>query len=517
MITFKALLGKLAPQGIRLAAGVTKVDSTFTYINVQEFPLKSERIRSGGLILTTLASFESIDNIFEHLSWFIARGVRGIGISEILIGQVPEEVIKFCERHEFPLLIIPGPVPYSEVYQAYHGLLLEESNEISRKIEDINLSLMNVVALEIPYEKSIALLINTMGKYMKAPIVYVNQLFGIEGVWGKREMDPELIVQAAVSEFQYAELETDSLASIPFQVDYAEMTHEFIAYPIINGQESYGYLLIGMKERFNLLEHSIIKHGKTALLLVAVKNKTMDKYLKNEKIIMLETILNNSKQTDNKVELLPALQKESQIHILATEQREKLGAVFEDVHRLLNSIDPHPLVWLYEQKIIYLAFEPIPSTLINKIIRKHVQLLWGQSEWSINDTSEDIAKKYNQALISVRHGMKRGFQVISWEDVGIDGLLRRLADDEIGKERAESLLQPLIEYDQQENSELLKTLKVYLSSFLNLKESAEKLFIHRNTVKYRIKKIEELYGGISFDDTDTFLYFLMAVKVYEMI
>lgn len=371
MITFKMLLTKLTPQGIRLAAGAGQVGSSFAYINVQEFPLRSDRIRPGGLILTTLASFESLDIVFGHISWLMERDVRGIGISEILIGQVPGEVVEFCALHEFPLLIIPGPVPYSEVYKAYHELLLEESNQMSKKIEDINLSLMNVVASEESYEKSVNLLINTMGKYLRTPIIYMNQLLGVEGAWHSQKVDTDCIIQMARDEILAGDSEIDSLESLSFHVESKNGLLEFIYYPIINGQDVYGYLIVGVGSHFSLLEQSIVKHGKTAMLLVAVKNKAMEKYLKNEKVIQLEAIFNSNKRTDFEIELLPAIRKESQLHIIVAQQSGNLNSIFEDIHRQLNGINPHPLVWLYEQKIIYWAYESVPTELMNRILRKH--------------------------------------------------------------------------------------------------------------------------------------------------
>lgn len=516
MITLRMLLTKLTPQGIRMGAGFGKMDSSFEYINVQEFPLRSERIRPGGLILTTLASFENSDMIFGHLSWLMTRDVRGIGISEILIGQVPEEVLEFCIQHEFPLLIIPGPIPYSEVYKAYHELLLEESTQMSKKIEDINLSLMNVVASEESYEKSLSLLINTMGKHLRTTIIYMNQLLGVEGIWQSREVETDRIIQAVREKILTGESENDAKESMSFQVESEYGPFEFIYYPIINGQDLYGYLIVGLGNHFSLLEQSIVKHGKTAILLVAVKNKAMEKYLKNEKIIQLEAILNSIKRNDNENDLLPAFQKNSQLHILATKEFNKLNSIFEEIHRHLNSIDPHPLVWIYEQTIVYMASEPLQKDFIHKIIRKHTQLILGMSEYSSNQSTADIIKKYKQALISVKRGMKREIQVNDWNDVGIDGFLLGLADNPIGIEKSRKLLQPLIDHDQRENSELLKTLTVYLVSFLNLKESAEKLFIHRNTVKYRIKKIEEIYSGTNFADVDIFHLFLTAIRIFEL-
>ncbi|ADY55314.1 transcriptional regulator, CdaR [Syntrophobotulus glycolicus DSM 8271] len=53
-------------------------------------------------------------------------------------------------------------------------------------------------------------------------------------------------------------------------------------------------------------------------------------------------------------------------------------------------------------------------------------------------------------------------------------------------------LSTLINYDKANNSQLFKTLRVYLEENQNAVTTAEKLFIHRNTLRNRLVKIEEL-------------------------
>jgi len=50
----------------------------------------------------------------------------------------------------------------------------------------------------------------------------------------------------------------------------------------------------------------------------------------------------------------------------------------------------------------------------------------------------------------------------------------------------------LIEYDNEHNAELLPTLSEYLKQNCNAVQTAQKLFIHKNTLTYRIKKIEKI-------------------------
>ena len=67
-----------------------------------------------------------------------------------------------------------------------------------------------------------------------------------------------------------------------------------------------------------------------------------------------------------------------------------------------------------------------------------------------------------------------------------------------------NILQPLKEYDSKYHYNLLGTLDAIFNT-QTLEEAAKKLFIHINTIYYRIKKIEEITGKNLNVYTDRYL------------
>ena len=51
---------------------------------------------------------------------------------------------------------------------------------------------------------------------------------------------------------------------------------------------------------------------------------------------------------------------------------------------------------------------------------------------------------------------------------------------------------PLMEYDAQNNTELMDTLRVLLECDLNFVAAAERMYLHKNTIRQRKNKIMEL-------------------------
>ena len=68
----------------------------------------------------------------------------------------------------------------------------------------------------------------------------------------------------------------------------------------------------------------------------------------------------------------------------------------------------------------------------------------------------------------------------------------------------QNYIHPAIEtlrvYDRQNGTEYLKTLNVYITSMCRHSATIKKLHIHRNTLLYRLKKIEELTGNSLEDE-----------------
>jgi DNA-binding PucR family transcriptional regulator len=103
-------------------------------------------------------------------------------------------------------------------------------------------------------------------------------------------------------------------------------------------------------------------------------------------------------------------------------------------------------------------------------------------------------------------------RAVALEDVLVDHMLsaspqaRRILRD---------TLQPLVVYDRTHRSELVATLRAYLSAGPNLTQSARLLTVHPNTVVYRLRRIREL-SGRDPQVIEGLLVLYLAVKLDEL-
>lgn len=99
-----------------------------------------------------------------------------------------------------------------------------------------------------------------------------------------------------------------------------------------------------------------------------------------------------------------------------------------------------------------------------------------------------------------------------FHDYILDCIVERCTEGTV----AETLFPPgfsqLIRYDRDHNGDLVDTLSAYLDNGTSAKRTAEKLYMHRNTLLTRLKRIEEV-GRFDLSDAKTRLLLTMAIAL----
>lgn len=129
-----------------------------------------------------------------------------------------------------------------------------------------------------------------------------------------------------------------------------------------------------------------------------------------------------------------------------------------------------------------------------------------------------LYKSYQQAL-SIQNFMenKNDFSnMLAYSDMGIYKLLMGIEDKEILEEYYEKTVQPLIEYDQKNNSDLSNVLWTYLKHDGSVKAAADELFVHRNTINYKLNRVAEILN-LNLSNLDTRLQLTLGFMIQDII
>ena len=109
------------------------------------------------------------------------------------------------------------------------------------------------------------------------------------------------------------------------------------------------------------------------------------------------------------------------------------------------------------------------------------------------DNIKDLARSYKEAQTAIEVGKVFDTEktVISYENLGIGRLIYQLPTT-----LCEMFLQEVFKYGSLESldHETLMTIQCFFENNLNVSETSRKLFVHRNTLVYRLEKIRKLTG-----------------------
>jgi purine catabolism regulator len=116
-------------------------------------------------------------------------------------------------------------------------------------------------------------------------------------------------------------------------------------------------------------------------------------------------------------------------------------------------------------------------------------------------------KQADQALSVAR---RRGTILVEHEDVAAGSVLSLLADDAV-RAFADGLLRKLHEHDAHGRGDLVASLRAWLSRHGQWDAAAADLGVHRHTLRYRMRRVEEILGR-SLDDPDVRMELWLALK-----
>ncbi len=129
-----------------------------------------------------------------------------------------------------------------------------------------------------------------------------------------------------------------------------------------------------------------------------------------------------------------------------------------------------------------------------------------------------IRASHREAEQAISMGVKLNgaSPVVSFADLGLHRLLYAMAQHPELHEFYRDLLASLVAYDEKGGGDLLRTLDAFFHCHGSPTETAQRLKLHRNTVLYRLRRIEEV-GRLSLSDPDTRLNLQLCLRIREVL
>lgn len=105
--------------------------------------------------------------------------------------------------------------------------------------------------------------------------------------------------------------------------------------------------------------------------------------------------------------------------------------------------------------------------------------------------------------------------IVHYDDLGVYRLILKCSDPAEVNSFVKEHLGRLIEYDRAHRTNLVETLEAHIKTNCCLKETASRLFVHVNTLKYRLRRIQDILG-INLSDPEELLNLSVAMKMKDI-
>ncbi|MFF6905280.1 PucR family transcriptional regulator [Streptomyces sp. NPDC012389] len=124
-----------------------------------------------------------------------------------------------------------------------------------------------------------------------------------------------------------------------------------------------------------------------------------------------------------------------------------------------------------------------------------------------------VSAAYKQAEQALSVARRRGRALVEHEELAAGSVLPLLADDAV-RAFADGMLRALYEHDAKGRGDLVASLRAWLSRHGQWDAAAADLGVHRHTLRYRMRRVEEILGR-SLDDPDARMELWLALKATE--
>lgn len=129
-----------------------------------------------------------------------------------------------------------------------------------------------------------------------------------------------------------------------------------------------------------------------------------------------------------------------------------------------------------------------------------------------------ISVSYQEALqaLTIVQSLLGGRRCAYFGSLTTYRLLFQLKDSPELREFYDETLGKLTEYDEKSGSDLVETLRAFFSCDGNVEKTARRLFVHRNTLAYRLRRIQQL-TGLDLNKSEDSFRLQLALKTREIV
>jgi purine catabolism regulator len=501
----------------RVLAGEAGLERRVRNVNVMEVPDILPWVQADELLLTTAYPLRDDRAALAALvPELAAKGLAGIAVKpERYLDEIPPTMLEAADASGFPLIQLPPETSFNEIISAVLSVILNEQSLRLQRAAEIHDRFTRIV-LGGGGLREIAI---TLAELVERQVLIVDQHGEVLTGSGEPQVDrlPDDVATRASGEAGHW---------IAVEVAGASATLQ----PIMVDGEPYGAVLaMGPTETMSTDDLEALQFASTVAALRQVQARAIVEDDRRFQAVCLEELVSGH-LTDRSVlsERAAAFGWDLSLPraVLLAQAESSSGGDADTVRSLADAarvaLGGSAIVWERSTQAAALlapraadpeALEDAAAALRREAARRLPAAPVSVGIGRVREDPLELRESHAEARRALEVGRWRSpGEVVVFERMGLDRLLASVSDVELSAFR-ETMIEPLVAYDRAHRSNLVDTLEAYVAT-RNAAEAARRLYVHYNTVRSRLARIEELIGPF-LADTERLTGLALALHIHR--
>jgi len=526
---------------VEIMGGSKGLDRPIRYLNIMEIPDVAEWLRGGELLFTSGFAVRSSPDMFVPLIEKLAeRGVAALAIRpSTYLPEISKGMIETSERVGLPLLKLTRIIPYMDYMEPLLEVVINEQLNLLKSTEGIHNRLLESML----NDRGLTSIITALEKIIKIPVCIIGSngiLFNKEEYCTQEHRDLVAVFQ---QNFKALHL-NDKPTGKYFRIEIPDKG----VYGCVPIPYNTKFRPVMMTKESDMIKNEIsILAQEHAATLIAVELMNEDMVNKREQQIrgdFLEELI-EGRNLDAEVMQRRAsymgifLDEPYCVFLLGINPKKNKDGLSYDDRSLLNIKQrmQERLETAFQYTADYLLLSNKGDDLlglvgVKSLDEKQMKQILASSIEKMRLRYPDLAivagcsdrvigaekarDSYEQALLAqnITNKFFSATTITTYRELGIFRFLDFVKDDNIIENYITETLGNLLK--QKSSAELLDTLRAYYLNEQNVSKTARALFVHKNTVIYRLQKVEELLE-LQLTDYDKSFNIQFCLKAIDML
>ncbi|AZR72674.1 hypothetical protein BBF96_04280 [Anoxybacter fermentans] len=544
-ITVREALRLEPLKNAKIVAGTKGINRVIKSVNIMEVPDIVKWVKEGELLLTTVFAIRDDKEAQRRLIPTLAgRGLAGIAIKPgRYIEEIPSIMLKQADEYGFPLIELPFEASFSDLMDSILSEILNVQAVFLKKSLDTHEMLMDVVLKGGGLEE----IARTLARLVQNPVAILNQNFEVQALDLMGQMEKENLFEVdqrnpvlqLKERFLPGKKKVGRFKETLIQVNNREIRQMSI--PILVGQDNYGYIFVWeIVRKLEAIDLISIERAVTVAAMEILNQQSIFEVERRYQNDLLYDLLNGRFESEDVMlsrakamhwdlkgpfcVIIFELIKDSNANSNSRKKHMIWNRIVQGVKQICENKKEEVIFGEWGTRLILLHSIPDKQDDLDNYLGKTIdevkQLIEQyQQKYYIGVSSLSkglfsLKQSYREAKESIRVAKITNCygKVLYYEKLGVYRLLHKI-DAKVLENFLHDILGPLIRYDQENNTELVKTLDCYFKNNANLKRLADELYVHYNTILYRMERIQTILG-VDLSDRDTRLNLEIALKIY---